>query len=210
MRQAKPALTEEQKKLVEDNMGYAHWWVDWMLPNYPFLQRMLTKQEATAAAYLGLIKTAQYFDKSKGFVFGTLAKRAIFHQVCADANMAIFIRPYATMTDKRSRGVKWLNKRGYGWHPEKDEEEPCKCDPATMEDEEHQEAVFRRVVKCLLSLEKRYGRVLHERFYKGTKLRDLGKVMGVSHQRILQIQITALRKFKERYLREGGDCCDGY
>ena len=68
-------MTEEQQKLVENNIGIAH-----IVANrYRSMQYEF--DEILSTAYLGLVKAAIHFDASKGFAFSTYASMAIRNEI---------------------------------------------------------------------------------------------------------------------------------
>lgn len=74
-------LTTEQKQMVEDNLGLAY------STAYKIsLKSPLEYDDILSICFLGLIKTAQKFDPSKGFAFSTYAVTTMRWMVHKEAN----------------------------------------------------------------------------------------------------------------------------
>ncbi len=74
-------LTPEQKQMVEDNIRLAYKTARKMAPRSP-----LEYDDILSVCFLGLIKSVQKFDPSKGFAFSTYAVNTMQWMVFKEAN----------------------------------------------------------------------------------------------------------------------------
>ena len=70
-------MTEEQQRLVEDNIGLAHH-VVW---NFKSTGVVLELDDLRSLAYLGLVKAAIKFDKDRGCTFSTFAVQVMTNEI---------------------------------------------------------------------------------------------------------------------------------
>ncbi len=73
------ALTPQQDKLVTDNVKLAYF-----AANKYYLKFGLEQEEAISLAFLGLVKAASIFDKTKKVKFSTLAMKCMYNTFLQD------------------------------------------------------------------------------------------------------------------------------
>jgi RNA polymerase sigma factor (sigma-70 family) len=78
-----PALTDEQRQMVEDNLGLIDIWIKRQNATESY-------SDAFQAATLGLMRAVQKFDPTKGFKFSTYASRWIMVELSNERKFRVF------------------------------------------------------------------------------------------------------------------------
>lgn len=183
------ALTDEQRKLVENNRNFHFWWISNVLPKYPFLNTHYEKEEAEGVAALAVVRAAVSFDASLGWTFAALASQYIYRALLTDVPKHQVIRlPEKASELKRQPIGKYIfdypdSHDGFSDSDRRDEVE-------TLQD---------RVYACIQQLPERQQYVLKERFWSGKVLAEVGREIGVSKERVRQIQVEAMDVFEQLY-----------
>jgi len=182
-------LTEEQKQFAEANLGIAKWWANKMLPRYQFFKTMLEEDDVISIGYAAICRAAQGFDPSKGIKFSTYAQRCIFQAVCDQARRAQFIRKPLSPEPLPFKYVSQNIQKN----------EPYYDDRAIMEERDSNELLSKKVSRCLRLLSKRHREILIRRCMKGETLKQVGERIGVTKERVRQIQEDAMDQFGHLY-----------
>lgn len=181
-------LTPEQSRIVENNLGLAHL----LAKKHCRRVRSASYEETLSDAMLGLCIAAKLFDASKGYKFSTYAWRAIQTRIINGADQTSYKRrlrytklgrrlPSMTSMDQvrlvTERGGETMHDR-IGYQPDYESTSDLPHLLATLDDRE------------------RY--VIHNRFFEETTLEHIGRTLGVTKERVRQIERNALTKARMR------------
>jgi RNA polymerase sigma factor (sigma-70 family) len=166
-------------------------------------------EDAVQAGRMGLMRAAEKFDESRGIKFATYARwwiDAYIKDYCFEQlrtvriprnrqmrmwKKGIPVPTHATSIDTgfavndRDDGSSILDYLGF--HAHQEDEQP---------DTDH---LHSRLKSALRGLPAREAAVLHGRFYENRTLAELGEELGVSRERIRQLQLKALAKLKQHF-----------
>lgn len=176
IRAAQRGDIDARNRVVLANLGL----IGNMLKRISF-RNPITLEELESVGHEALIKAVSGFDATKGFAFSTYASAAI-HQD---------IRKYL-----RRHGA-----RGF-YLPVQPVKEKQTASPCVVTDVD-----FGRVaveyskedvdaVDILEVLDDRERTVIYRRFWQGERLREIGRVIGLTKERVRQIQEIALNKMR--------------
>lgn len=174
-------LTTEQRAIVEANLGLVHKFAQ---SCHPQGRGSLTLDDLIAEGVFGLIHAARNFDPSRGCKFSTPAvwwiRQAMQRAVLGKAHM---IRIPAYQRGKVSVPVSQADD---------DWAKVIKDESAGPEDEAIAGEQRAEVAGLLRRLSKQYQDVIRWRFYDGLTLEQIGQRLGISKERVRQIEAKAL------------------
>ena len=75
-------LTEEQRRLVEENMNLVYAAMALYLPSYEWLLKKMSREDIIQIMFMGLINAARKYDKTKNRTFSTYAYAAMHNTLC--------------------------------------------------------------------------------------------------------------------------------
>ena len=183
-------LTDEQRKLVEDNRNFHFWWIANVLPQYPFLKTHYEKEEAEGIAALAVVRAAVTYDVSLGWTFAALASQYIYRALLTDVSKHQMIR----QSNKVEKPIKRKPIGEYIYdYPD------CYIGFDYTDRRDEVDHLQDRVGACISQLPDRQRYVLKERFWNGKVLSEVGKELGVSKERVRQIQVEAMDVFEQLY-----------
>lgn len=176
-------LTADQQTLVSENLGLAYHWAG----------SFASDGEADRdAAVNGLIRAAQGFDPERGYKFSTYATYCIRSALHDALRQRMSERAHAAMLfsdldclhphPKEAETIDWLAELGV-------------CDPEPVD----LSGLFAAARSLLNS---RWWQVLRLRYLEGLSLRETGKRLTLSKERVRQIEKDALEKLREHLQEE--------
>lgn len=170
-------LTEEQAALVASH----DWMVGWTVRRWVTWSPGIDLDEIRSRVRVGLIRAAQLFDPGRGLLFSTFAvhwcRQAVTRYFLLQSRQPRRMADLGTATDEGDFGL----------------------DPATAEPGPARQAAARELVRRFLRwLHPLERRVLRMRFLQGYHLEEVGDVLGISRERVRQLESRALRKIRER------------
>jgi RNA polymerase sigma factor (sigma-70 family) len=172
-------LTDAQSRIVAENYPLALFHASRMTRLSPW-----RLEGARDAAIDGLINAARRFDPSRNRPFGAFAGICIYHEILAFFN-------------KEGR-----KKRGSGWI-----EVQLDIDGLASRRDPNPFEFGREFESLVAGLEARDRDVLRMRYARGMKLESIGDRLGLTRQRVNQIQKRALRRLRQILEAEGHDRC---
>lgn len=180
-------LTPCQQSLVEDNVRLAYYW------SHRLVHRLTDadREEADAAAVGGLVRAAQLFDPARGFKFTTYATPWVIQGVQRWASGERRHRE-----KKGGRKVFHLPQVDLGDDALEDQFEPA-CPRRDPREEADGRDCWEKVL-ALLGRDRRSKEILRLRFVEGLQLREVGRRLKLSHERVRQLQERALETLRRR------------
>ena len=192
-------LTKYQKKLVEENIGL----IGFVLKRYTFVpwNAVVSKEDRFQAGFFGLRRAAQLFNPKKKFRFSTYATRWIFQSMsrtsCNEGFHTVRLPVYMVQRKWNEKSEDAKNAMA----------ESINVDDLFLTTENHQavrnleEWESKILVNQFLEkLPRKYKKVIQYRFgltgYRPQTLRNVGKRMHLTYQRIQQIEKVAMRKLQ--------------
>lgn len=164
---------EERNAMVEANMGL----VGYVLGHY---FRGNATDDNFQIGYIALMRAADLFDVSKGYKFTTYACKSIWGQI--------------------NNAVRRKAKQEIKTRPVMEFDHPLdhRC-PATIADDSEQAALHRKHTDLTSAgildiLPPRERRIIKGREMEGKTLQELGTEMGISKERVRQLQAAAMRR----------------
>jgi RNA polymerase sigma factor (sigma-70 family) len=202
----KPALRsrEEAWALALANKGLVHHWALRMSPSPE------QAEDLVQAGMIGLLRACELFDESRGYALSTYASPLIRRAIQRGVQGARFVHVPAYITGKERLD---LVRRLRPWRltdPGKDDEMRRQSDnhpadpaaerePALDLEEERQQ-----VRRLLADLEPRAALVLEMRYFEGRRRQEVANEMGVSRQRVAEIEARALDDLREKLTAAAG------
>lgn len=169
----KPRLTDAQQRLVVENIR--------LVPHALKLMRrnVMEYDAAMSEGHSALCRAARLFDPSRGFAFSTYAMNAIFRSV-SGARKREYRKEVAGRREPVFEGFM----------------ETVVGDSDTVEDVAQSEA-WQRVQDALLQLPLRAQYIIQQRFFGSRTLEQVGNTVGVSKERVRQIQRDSIEQLRE-------------
>jgi RNA polymerase sigma factor (sigma-70 family) len=150
-------------------------------------ERPIEDTEAFGDAMIGLIVAAEHFDPSLGYQFSTYAWRAIRRTIIEGHR-----RRNRHLKCKRATRVLFVD-------PEHLKEKQGSGDPLEPIDTED---LIATMISKINSLPTQYARVILARL-DGKKLHEIGEDIGLTRERVRQIQISATGMLRQMMASEG-------
>lgn len=179
-------LTEAQQQFVMDNQRLVYAWVNKNINRYPFFLSVFEEEDVISIAFRAMCRATQLFDSSRGMQFSTYVYTAMFNAVLREARQSQLIRKPAKSDYFMVRSMNQID----------DKDEPLYEDRATMEEKEQHDTLSTMIHRCLRLLPDNQREVLIGRFFNGEVLSQIGKRMGITKERVRQIEADSLIRFK--------------
>ena len=191
-----PPLTEDQSRMLEQNIRLAASYVAEWRRRLPSLRRM-PYDDVLQQAALGLAEAIQRYDPSKS----RLSTYSRFHMRSALQNL---LRYRTTVTaplssqlaEESQRKASVARTPPAGDSALRSLVAPCSEDHAASLAEQDALEV------ALAELPGRLRYIVRMRFWKGATLREIGEQLGVSRNRVAQLEERALRLMRESLGKE--------
>lgn len=194
-------LTPEQQALVTQWMGL----VPWVLRRYPGMVSVaidrVGEDEVSSAAHLGLVLAARGYDPDR---IGKNGRKATFktYAVAAIYSSILRCQQRSSLVSNRhgeSKKVHLLDHEGK-WHEEAVEK---MVDASTNEAvSAHRSELVRAHVNLILrQCDRRHAYILRARKLQGLTLAQVGEKLGVSKERVRQLQRRAMDEFEAVAIR---------
>lgn len=175
--------------------------------------RRLGIEEARSAALFGLVKASRGFDPTRGNGFSTYAYASIQHSILAEANQAglpvrlpVYLVDYDNLPyesrPKLARAAEHVHAKlvslsipgGLAARSEPHDRSPAAAD--MLEAAEQQMVTQARIQQALSCLTPRQREVIELRYWQGLNGPQTGKVIGLSRERVRQIEKSAVAKLR--------------
>ena len=182
------ALTKEQRKLIEDNMGLA----GWAAKRYSNLQNIgVAYDDIAQEARLGLVRAAAAFDPTRGIPFGSFAARIIINQLNSNYRKALKrtvregISANESLSTSEDEGTSLLEQTPAQQLRQRPDTDGLRT--------------LRTLVDKLPEREKTILRAIAE----GKDLRTIGRELGMSHEGARKAGAKAANWLKQRLTEAG-------
>lgn len=179
-------MTQEQEKLVEDNMKLVYYVYKKV---FSIKDGGREREELIQEGMLGLVKASLKYDKSKNITFATFAYQCILRQ------MQMYLRNNKPRLEASPLSLSATIKDVEG-------DQLTIGDMVATDDDglETERQIFDELV-----LSDKEREVLEYR-YMGYKQDEIGKIMGISRQRVSKLTFTARNRWRsgERVLNKTG------
>jgi RNA polymerase sigma factor (sigma-70 family) len=192
---------KEQSRLPEDNLGLVFLVVSRLLAKNPVVRR-LGKDEAVSAGNVGLVKAcnSHRFDPARGR-FSTFACQAIRREILQHATQyaaPVRVPSYHDRSPRvgstaKMRAYKEAARRSRYFAGGEADSLPAR-DEGRRDDTEENVRLSQRLL-CRLHDED-VRKALRLKFYAGLGLKEIGEYMGVSHERVRQLQHEGLAQLR--------------
>lgn len=201
------APCEDWERLVTDNLALAAWCAKAAYKGW--VARRITWDDAVAAATLGLVEAARRFDPSRGTRFTTFAVwycRSRVQDAATTGGVVSVPRidRGATRREETAACAARATARHRPLAADWEESMPH-ADASAVRDAEAAAHAAARVGPLLRRLDARSREVVLARL-SGETLADVGRRLGVTRERVRQIQARAMRRM--RALAAQGDKCE--
>lgn len=181
-KQAQAGNHEAINRLIESNLRFA------MMIAFRYWNPKLPLMDIISEAYMGLLKAVKGFDPDKGFRFTTYAESAIRQRIVIG------------ILDHKKHTHDSLNEPVY-----KEENDDCTTlqDLLISEEPCADEKCFydvdvKNLLQCLTVKERE---VIESKFWHDKTLEEIGSVIGLSAERVRQIETKALIKLRQAIYR---------
>lgn len=197
----KDSEMDRRQKLVTDNVKLAHY-IAWSYrKNVEVIRERLSWDETKATALYGLVLASRSFDFSRGIKFSTYAFRAIIDQIRKEYFRATLIRVPVYLFDggKQERNascVKAMLKVSFHWEEYKDLKVMAVQKPTHNPDE------WNRLLSFLPR--DKWREVIRLRYFEDLNYTQCSERIGVTKQRVKQIETAALNKLRTILTEKGG------
>lgn len=195
-------LNKRQQRLVESHVKFAYY-IGNKLRKAKWLPAvLLDKDELDSACLFGLVRAASMYDAKRGIAFTTYAMYAIRSAVASSAINAQVVRFPTTQFDGRdyNQAVRSITATDVGddFDLEKfpTNHNQGECETETSDENEY-------LARLLSLLDDRSIWVLRQIYHHQVSMRELGKLMDLSHEGVRQIKQRAIREI-QRYI-DGSD-----
>jgi RNA polymerase sigma factor (sigma-70 family) len=182
-----PPLTPEQQVQAEKMLKIGNW----VLKNNPAFRRRLGSLANSIMAE-AVVLAVQCWDESKGSKLSGWVARCVRLTLCsAVGSDGVIRRPGGDDSGHPRIEVKKIPFGGAELpEPEVEKEslDPLKLDA---------------IHRAMRELPPNYAEVLRLRFWQGLQLKNVGEKMGISKQRVNQLQVKALERLKAVLARQG-------
>lgn len=198
---------ERRDKIVEANVKLVPAMVGRMRRPGSELAARLSVDDAIGAGNVGLVKAAERFDPRLGFKFSTYAcqaiKRAILDEFFHRSSLIRVPAPYLVESSTVNASLRDAAMRARNGVKQfvlsSDHEQPYEADGSPVnEDDQGLGDDIEKLLRLLAKLPKRIQAVLRRR-YNGEGLASVADFMGISRQRVQQLQAEGLRRLRESW-----------
>lgn len=169
-------MTTEQQELVLANLRL----VEWAVKRWYGTYRGEWRQELIDAAEYGLLKAAAKFKPEKGIKFSTYATRCIFNACLGQQ-------------EKIQRRTQREGERAASEAESTDWGEKVAVDETAADTRYRARKLF-----MTASLSPKEVLVLRRRFWDGKKLQAVSEELGLSRERVRQVEGSAIEKLKKK------------
>jgi len=202
-------LTEDQKKLVEENLGLAHHAASLYWDRFGGSSR-LGWEQVLAAAYLGLIVAARYYDPDREFTredgstytvaFSSFATRVVHHYIRKDQiNHGYVIRVpddiFRVDAEERERILHVVNVRSVSASRKGDSPTMVLADPRSEDPAKACDNVD-QVNHIMQTLPDLHREVIRARYWEGLTLREIGQRHGFHLEWSRQLIVAGLKMLR--------------
>lgn len=173
--------------MVSDNLPLVWVIANPWLRRHPAMNRKY-REEVVQEATFGLIRAVRYFKPDMGVKFSTYACRAIYRQIQRWCKW-LFAERRTPKTSVFSIDTGW-DERG-GWLAQQIRD----FDREEMDERESHYDTGKEAVRAMDALDPRTAAIIQDRS-EGRTLQEIGDIMGVTKERIRQIEGRGLRRLK--------------
>lgn len=184
-------LPKERHYLVADNMPLIHAHINRAIRLHPCIQ-VLSREDRLSSALFGAVRAAQGWDATRG-AFSTylwywvrqyLQRDAIREIQSRDRAMSLQLDLYGHEKDCMGRAPTWVDRSA--------------ADPSDrMKAGDSAEAARRTIERCLGLLTDGQRKVVVMRRFSGLSLRECSAILGVTKERVRQLEAAAMKNMRE-------------
>ncbi len=176
------------EQLVNDNIGLVH---SRLVKMYPLSK--CDYEDCRSAAYEALFNAARLFDSDRGFAFSTYACHAI--------NNAI-VRVWQAYCRRYKREIRVSDLVGDESREDIADTTPV---PGSIHETDHGDDIARMCSLVCRLPDSRLAVILHDRYVLGTPLKAVGRKLGLSQERVRQLQLKAIKMLRDMFDEEAVD-----
>jgi RNA polymerase sigma factor (sigma-70 family) len=198
---SRPPLTAEQQQMVENHLRFGYWVANRMRKGRWYPAMLLDRDELDAVCLYGICRAVSLFDVNRNVTFRTYAMHVLRSEVAKAALHSQAIRLPSTSFDARAnaKGVQCVTMTDLSATITMEHIEKGNNEDESMIDKEDEIHNLHEYLSCL---DDRSSLILELIYFERANLREISRLLGISHERVRQVKEKALTKLREMTLKK--------